>query len=86
MLQPVAFVGWNSNLDNWLDSVTRGRQDPARIGNITRGKLGPAADYTAAQREEARRLRYEDHLPLAVIAAIIGCHRSTLMRWFAPYR
>jgi hypothetical protein len=72
--------------ENWLDAVARGRVRPGRIGDISRGKLGPdanAADFTHEQREKARELRYVYHLPYAAICAVIGCHRSTLTRWFA---
>ena len=71
---------------HWLGMIEDGGRAPAAIGDHARGKFGPdanAADYTAEDREKARRLRYVHHLPMAVIAAIIGCHRGTLTRWFA---
>ena len=66
----------------------RGGQCPARryagAHDARRGADANRATFTWAQRDEALRLRYEERLPLAAIAARIGCHRSTLSRWLGP--
>lgn len=51
-----------------------------------RGVAHPAARFTAAQREEAIRLRYVERWTLAHISDHLGPSHDTLWRWFADYR
>ena len=72
--------------DNMLDAVSRGRA--FGIGDHARSKHGVfanAADYTETQRRIAISMRYRHYRNLTEITAEIGCHRSTLARWFREF-
>jgi hypothetical protein len=72
------------HIDNTADMIERGRAN----FQGSKGFKGPdanAADYSHEQRALAINLRYTEHWRIAAIAQVIGCHRGTLMRWFAEY-
>lgn len=46
-----------------------------------RGLDHPRATHSAEVRAEAMRLRYEERLLQAEIAARLGCCRQTVIRW-----
>lgn len=64
-------------LDNVHDMIERGRRWQGKRGLAKVNREGP---------EAARQARYVDLQPIAVIAAALGVHRSTIIRWLAPYR
>lgn len=62
--------------------VLQGNVEPTTTA-AKRGAEANAADFDQDARDRARRLRYEDRLPFAEIARLIGCSRSTIARWFS---
>jgi hypothetical protein len=73
--------------DNRQDAFDRGRLFHPDDPFLARGKLGVtnAADFSYGWRALAISMRYDKRQPIAVIAAHLGCHRSTLSRWFKAY-
>lgn len=74
--------------DNHVDMIERGRAPHPDDPFLARGKYGPEANaalYTADQRATALSMRYIHRRPIQAIADELGCHRTTLHRWFTAY-
>lgn len=70
--------------DNAADMLARGR------ANLygAKGRYGAdanAARYIEEQREQAIAMRFTDGRKINDIAAEVGCHRATIMRWIAEW-